>query len=143
MSDATFDTPDPAVETGSNAEQLVEQILALIGDAQPISSDERRVRERFPICYTMRLTPISQSETPLADETAIIVGKDLSRRGISFSHDFPLSHRRIVISFTHPEVGQFSVEAEVTWTRRTPIGLYESGCRLIKKVAGHNVSLSR
>ena len=46
-----------------------------------------------------------------------------------------------MISLTLPEVGQFIVESEITWSRRTLIGLYESGCRLLRKVDGHRISL--
>ena len=89
----------------------------------------------------MHLTPIDAAGAPIADETSIIFGKDLSRTGICFSHDFPLPHRRLVISLIDPQMGQFVVEAEVVWTRPTPIGLYESGCRLIRKISGHKISL--
>ena len=42
-----------------------------------------------------------------------------------------------MISLDHPKVGRFAVEAEIVWTRPTPIGLYESGCRLLRTVSGH------
>jgi hypothetical protein len=89
----------------------------------------------------MQLTPIGVEGTPLAEETSDVFGKDLSRSGICFSHERPLSHERVMISLADPEVGQFIVEAEITWSRRTLIGLYESGCRLIRKIAGHKISL--
>lgn len=124
-----------AAIANDRAEVLDGQILALVSGSQAISSDERRVRERFPISCKMLLTPIDHHLSPLTDENAFIFGKDLSRSGICFSHDFPLTHRRIIIALVHPEVGQFKVEAEVSWTRSTPIGLYETGCRLIRKVS--------
>ena len=88
----------------------------------------------------MHLTPIDAG-TPISDQTAVIFGKDLSRTGICFSHDFSLPHRRLVISLTDPQLGAFVVEAEVVWTRCTPIGLYESGCRLTRKLSSHKISL--
>jgi hypothetical protein len=36
-------------------------------------------------------------------------------------------------------VGKFAVEAEILWSRRTPLGLFESGCRLIRTIDGHTV----
>jgi hypothetical protein len=101
--------------------------------------DERRQRDRFPIPYTFRLTPVDDDGQLLADEATTIVGKDLSLSGIGFSHDHPLPCRRAIISLDHPMVGRFAVEAEIVWTRPTPIGLYESGCRLIRTVDGHIV----
>jgi hypothetical protein len=115
-------------------------ILGVIGGADPLSPDERRIRERFPISCKLRITPIDAGATQ-TDESLPVFGKDLSLSGICFSHDFPCSHRRVAISLTHPDVGQFNVEAEIVWTRLTPLGLYETGCRLIRKIPGHNIYL--
>jgi hypothetical protein len=103
------------------------------------TSDNRRKRDRFPIPYTFRLTPLDDDGQLITDEATTIVGKDLSLSGIGFSHDHPLPCRRAIVSLDHPMVGRFAVEAEIVWTRPTPIGLYESGCRLIRTVDGHVV----
>ena len=117
---------------------MSQQVQTLIDQAGTEAMvDERRQRDRFPIPYTFRLTPIDDDGQLLTDETTTIVGKDLSLSGIGFSHDHPLSCRRAIISLDHPMVGRFAVEAEIVWTRPTPIGLYESGCRLIRTVDGH------
>ena len=119
---------------------LSQQVQGLIDDAKTTpTADERRQRDRFPIPYTFRLTPLDDDGQLLTDETTTIVGKDLSLSGIGFSHDHPLPCRRAIISLDHPLVGRFAVEAEIVWTRPTPIGLYESGCRLVRTVDGHIV----
>jgi hypothetical protein len=123
-----------AITPNGSIEELEGQILELIGDSQPLPGDERRVRERYPICCRMLLTPVDPAARELLSETAMIFGKDLSRSGICFSHELPLTHKRMVITLTQSEVGQFRVEAEVAWTRQTLVGLYETGCRLIRKV---------
>jgi hypothetical protein len=132
MSDQLTDmlaiTPDGSVE------ELEGHILELIGDAQPLPGDERRLRERYPICCRMLLTPVDRSARELPGESATIFGKDLSRSGICFSHELPLDHKRMIITLTQSEVGQFRVEAEVAWSRQTLVGLYETGCRFIRKV---------
>ena len=121
-------------------ESLSQQIQGLIDEAGTTStSDERRSRDRFPIPYTFRLTPIDTDGNMLTDETTTVVGKDLSLTGIGFSHDHALPYRRAIVSLNHPKVGRFAVEAEIVWTRPTPIGLFESGCRLIRTVDGHTV----
>jgi PilZ domain len=118
--------------------QLDQHVQGLIDEAgTDAEADERRNRDRFPIPYTFRLTPVDHDGDLLTDETTTIVGKDLSLSGISFSHDHPLSYRRAIISLIHPMIGRFAVEAEVVWTRPTPVGLYESGCRLLRTVDGH------
>ena len=119
---------------------MSQQVQSLIDQAGTEALvDERRSRDRFPIPYTFRLTPVDDDGQLLTDETTTIVGKDLSLSGIGFSHDHPLPCRRAIISLDHPMVGLFAVEAEIVWTRPTPIGLYESGCRLIRTVDGHIV----
>jgi hypothetical protein len=101
--------------------------------------DERRTRDRFPIPYTFRLIPIDDNGNLLVDDITTIVGKDLSLSGIGFSHDYELKYGRAIISLDHPKVGRFAVEAEIVWTRQTPIGLFETGCRLVRTVDGHTV----
>ena len=119
------------------ADKLALQVQGLIDDVLEDDDSNRRSRDRFPIPYTFRLTPIDRDGNLVTDETTTVVGKDLSLTGIGFSHDYPLLCRRVIISLDHPKVGRFAVEAEVVWTRPTPIGLYESGCRLIRTVDGH------
>ena len=112
----------------------------LIDDARSTATyDDRRTRDRFPIPYTFRLTPIDASGNLLVDDETTIVGKDLSLTGIGFSHDHELRFRRAIISLNHPKIGRFAVEAEIVWTRPTPIGLFESGCRLIRTIEGHTM----
>lgn len=141
MNKFVTDNATDAMEASCCGEELVGQILGLIGDAQPLCPDERRSRERFPIYCKLLLMPIDRNQKQLADETSIIFGKDLSVSGISISHELPLTHRRVAVSFTHTDVGQLIVEAEIIWTRKTAIGLYESGCRLIRKIDGHRINL--
>jgi len=133
-------TSEPTASASDDGEVLLEQMLEFVGVSQS-SAGERRIRDRYPINCKMQLTPINEHETPLTDDTSVIFGKDLSRSGICFSHDFPLPHRRAMLSLTDAVVGQFIVEVEITWTRQNPIGLYESGCRLVRKIAGHKISL--
>jgi hypothetical protein len=121
-------------------DSLSVQVQSLIDDAQSQpTKDERRSRDRFPIPYTFRLTPLDEDGAPLPDETTTVVGKDLSLVGIGFSHDHVLPGKRVIISLNHPKVGTFAVEAEVVWTRPTPLGLFESGCRLVRTIDGHTV----
>ncbi len=132
MSNQLINTPD--ILTTGAIEELEGQILELIGNSQPVGADERRVRERYPICCKMLLTPVDPSARELPAESSLIFGKDLSRSGICFSHESALPHRRMIITLTNSDIGHFKVEAEVAWSKLTPVGLYETGCRLIRKV---------
>ena len=130
----------PPTTAEANGEFLSRQVQGLIDDAgTTATTDERRGRDRFPIPYTFRLTPIDDDGKMLTDETTTVVGKDISLSGVGFSHDHALPRRRAIISLDHPMVGRFAVEAEIIWTRPTPLGLFESGCRLVRTVDGHIV----
>jgi hypothetical protein len=129
-----------SVEPNSVRRTLNMHVQRLLdGTSSSSSTPERRNRYRFPIPYTFRLTPIDREGNVLPDEATTVVGKDLSMTGIGFSHDHELWFERAIISLNHPKVGNFAVEAEIVWTRSTPIGLYESGCRLVRTVDGHTV----
>ncbi len=138
--DAPDFAPSAVAEAKADRDRLSQQVQGLIDGAQSIATgDERRNRDRFPIPYTFRLTPLDHDGQMLSDETTTVVGKDISLAGVAFSHDHALPCRRAIISLDHPMVGRFAVEAEIIWTRPTPIGLFESGCRLIRTVDGHTV----
>ena len=125
----------------SARDSLTAQLKGLADEAQlnAPSPDERRSRNRVPIPYTFRLIPIDSNGNLLTDEITTVVGKDLSLTGIGFSHDHAIPYTRAVISLDHPKVGRFAVEAEIVWTRPTPLGLFESGCRLLRTVDGHTL----
>jgi hypothetical protein len=128
------------LEPYAQGDTLTRQVQGLIDEANTeATTDERRSRDRFPIPYTFRLTPLADDGSPLLDETTTVVGKDLSLIGIGFSHDQALPGKKVLITLNHPKVGKFAVEAEVVWTRPTPLGLFESGCRLVRTVDGHTV----
>jgi hypothetical protein len=140
-SKAAKTAPPAAADAHAPSASLTQQVQGLIDEVKStmLPSDERRHRDRFPIPYTFRLTPIDDNGNLLVDDTTTIVGKDLSLTGIGFSHDHELTCRRAIISLNHPKVGRFAVEAEVVWTRPTPIGLFESGCRLLRTIDGHTM----
>jgi PilZ domain len=138
--DAAGSAPPSIDDAKAQRDSLSQHVQGLIDEAcTTATSDERRNRDRFPIPYTFRLTPIDLDGNMLTDETTTVVGKDLSLTGIGFSHDHALQFRRAIISLDHPKVGRFAVEAEIVWTRPTPIGLFESGCRLVRTINGHTV----
>jgi hypothetical protein len=98
-------------EIKASGDSLSQKVQGLIDDAgtTPLV-DERRNRDRFPIPYTFRLTPIDRNGNMLMDDTTTVVGKDLSLTGIGFSHDHDLNCTRAIISLNHPKVGRFAVE---------------------------------
>ena len=132
--------PDALKKAGSQKQpdvvslEVADELMKLVGLANSDGLPEQRIRDRFPIYCCMQLVPLDSAGRPLPNQQTSVVGKDLSTRGISFSHDSELTSSRFVISLNLSETARVNVEAEITWTRQTPIGLYESGCRLIRKI---------
>src|SRR3954471_10811754 len=82
----------------NEGDALLEQLIGLVAGSEA-SAEERRVRDRYPICCKMQIVPIDRCGRPLAQETLTVFGKDLSRRGICFSHELPLASKRFNVSF--------------------------------------------
>jgi hypothetical protein len=119
---------------------LTIQIEALLSRLYPAVERERRHDDRIAIPVLFRLTPFDAERQPLVQEASIVVGKNISRRGVSFYHEKPITHRRGVIELADPSVGSFVAEIDITWCRFTKPGWYESGGRLIRSASPVNDS---
>jgi hypothetical protein len=120
--------------TADNRSALARQVRDLVDRLNPTVALERRRDERMPVPVLFRLTPLDHDRTPIPSAAVTVVGKNISRRGLSFYHEQPLPHRRALICLQHPEFGDFSAEIDVTWCRFTKPGWYESGGRLVAAV---------
>jgi hypothetical protein len=116
----------------TNRATLTIQIEALLSRLHPPIERERRHDDRIAIPVLFRLTPYDDDRQLLEQEASIVVGKNISRRGVSFYHEKPITHRRALIELADPSVGSFVAEIDVTWCRFTKPGWYESGGRLIR-----------
>src|SRR5262245_25585405 len=96
-------TPSPDAVSSNLLSQQLQTLIDEAGSEPTV--DERRTRDRFPIPYTFRLTPIDHAGNLLIEETSTVVGRDLSLSGIGFSHDAELKYPRAVISLNHPKIG--------------------------------------
>jgi hypothetical protein len=114
---------------------LTEQFRILKEALERPVSFERRQYGRIALPMVLEVTPLDQTGQPLKHLALQVVGKDISPRGISFFHERPLPHRRAIVNFEHPEVGQFCLEVDVTWCRFTSPGWYQSGGRLIRTLS--------
>jgi hypothetical protein len=126
---------DSSIAAKTNRATLTIQIEALLTRLHPAVGRERRHDDRIAIPVLFRLTPFDGDRQPLEQETLIVVGKNISRRGVSFYHEKPITHRRALIELADPSVGSFVAEIDVTWCRFTKPGWYESGGRLIRSAA--------
>jgi hypothetical protein len=114
---------------------LTIQIEALLSRLHPAIERERRHDDRIAIPVLFRLTPFDANRQPLEQDASIVVGKNISRRGVCFYHEKPITHRRALIELADPSVGSFVAEIDVTWCRFTKPGWYESGGRLIRSAS--------
>jgi hypothetical protein len=121
----------PVAASGARA-TLTNQIEALVGRLHPPVVCERRNDDRIAIPVLFRLTPLDANRQPIESQAAIVVGKNISRRGISFFHERPTPYRRAIIELAQPGLGSFAAEIDVNWCRFQRPGWYESGGRLIR-----------
>jgi hypothetical protein len=113
---------------------LAKRIEILVARLNPQVAVERRHDQRFPLPVLLKLTPIGSNGRLEPERAAIVLGKDVSRCGMSFFHERPLHYRRAIVSLEHPDFGWFAAEIDIHWCRFTKPGWYVSGGRLIVEV---------
>jgi hypothetical protein len=125
---------DGCVGDGSDWASLESHVEALLSGLNPSVVLERRQNGRVAIPVLFQLTPLDDERHLLEHEAVVVLGKNISRCGISFFHELPISHRRAWIEIAQPGLAAFAAEIDVTWCRFTKPGWYESGGRLIRAV---------
>jgi hypothetical protein len=113
---------------------LAEQIEALLTRLNPEVLVDRRRDERVAIPILFQLVPLDADLQPMDAEATVVVGKNMSRRGLSFFHDRPIPHRRALVTLNFADLVSFTAEIDVSWCRFARPGWYESGGRLIRLV---------
>ena len=113
--------------------QVRSLLASLFPNPQPI---ERRRDQRYPFARLIVLSAVAEDgATPLEEtETYVVVGKQISERGLGFFHPDPLPHRRVIASMELDGERWVSVLLDVSWCRFTRYGWYESGGRFLKAV---------
>lgn len=125
---------EPSLATNVDRQTLTRQIAALVARLHPHVALDRRGDDRIAIPVLFRLTPLDAHHQPIRYLSSIVVGKNISRRGVSFFHETPIPHRRALIELAHPEFGRFAAEVDLNWCRFTRPGWYESGGRLVRSL---------
>jgi hypothetical protein len=138
MTRAIYDRSEKTLDRAA----LARQIELLVHRLRPDVTVERRHDERFAMPVLLQLTPLDDDGQPLAGMSTIVVGKDISRRGMSFFHERPLPYRRAIIALEHPETGVFAAEIDINWCQFTRPGWYVSGGRLLRVVEPERVPRS-
>ena len=115
-----------------HSSQLTQQFRKLQEALERPVTYERRRYARIPLPLLLRVTPLDQTGQRLENLAMTVVGKDISPRGLSFFHDRPMPHRRVLVTFDHPELGRFTMEVDIGWCQFTGSGWYVSGGRLLR-----------
>jgi hypothetical protein len=110
---------------------ITKQIESLLARLNPSVTVERRSDERVAVPVLFLLTPLDENGQPVELAALTVVGKNMSRRGISFYHNEPLLYRRAIITVDHAGFDGFSAEIDISWCRFAKPGWYESGGRLL------------
>ncbi len=100
-------------------------------------TNERRKDFRYPYPHLLYLTPIDASGQPLNDQTTVVVGKNITERGIDFFHRDPLPYRRVILTLESDDGTRASLVTDLLWTRFTRQGWYDNGGRFLH-VLGQN-----
>jgi len=128
----------PAISSGS--ESTERQLRSTVGRIitrilpRPISS-ERRKDFRYPYPHLIRMTPIDNQGNPIVDLTKVVVGKNITERGIDFFHSEALPYRRVVLTLESEDGTSASVVTDLLWTRFTRHGWYDNGGRFLQMLS--------
>ncbi|MBI1246555.1 hypothetical protein GC197_01775 [bacterium] len=99
-----------------------------------VVTNERRRDFRYPYPHLIYLTPINPSGEPLNAQSTVVVGKNITERGIDFFHREPLPYRRVILTLEAEDGARASVVTDLLWTRFTRHGWYDNGGRFLQVV---------
>lgn len=110
---------------------LGQEVADLIKRMYPPVDQDRRAATRTPIPFLFELAPLSTEVPELLTRKVVVVGKEISERGIGFYHQQPIPYRRGNLSIELPGQETVDLEVDLLWCRFTSLGWYESGGRLV------------
>lgn len=93
----------------------------------------RDTREPYP--YLFDLTPVDEHTLGASAETMIVVGRDISARGLGFYHQQPLPDRRAIVTLQEASGRTLALLIELAWCRFIRQGWYDSGGRFLDLLA--------
>lgn len=82
---------------------------------------------RFQYHKPVVVTPLDDRTEEPAGPELLAMGRDISKGGISFAHDKPLSSRKVAVSFELDDGSYASIVTELKWCRFTRDANYQSG----------------
>jgi hypothetical protein len=116
------------------ADALTDLVQMLTSNLHPPVTYERRAHARTPLPFLLKFVPLDNQGRKLPEEETVVVGRDVSARGLSFFHPTPMPYRRALVTLDHPIAGRFTMEIDIQRCRFHKLGWYESGSRLVRAV---------
>lgn len=110
---------------------LGQEVTTLLERIRPAVEQDRRGNRRTAIPFLFELSPFPGEVPEELAHSFVVVGKDVSERGIGFYHERPIPYRRGVLTVDLPCDGPVQLEVDLLWCRFTSLGWYESGGRLL------------
>ncbi len=129
--------PEAGADATVTAEDKVRRQVwrLLAGFYPPGKWTERRREHRFPLPRLIYLTPVERDGITPLSQSLVVVGKDLSERGLGFFHPQPLAFRRMVASIETQGGDWVGFMIDINWCRFTQHGWYDSGGRFLHVMA--------
>jgi hypothetical protein len=115
---------------------LGQEVTSLLERIRPAVEQDRRGAGRTAIPFLFELSPVPGEVPDELAHTLVVVGKDISERGIGFYHERPIPYRRGILTVDLPGDGPVQLEVDLLWCRFTSLGWYESGGRLLGVSSG-------
>jgi len=130
----TFTTvPNCSDESDAKVRATVGQLISRILPKK--ITNERRRDFRYPYPHLVYLTPVDATCEPLNELSTVVVGKNITERGIDFFHREPLPYRRVILTLESEDGTRASVVTDLLWTRFTRHGWYDNGGRFLQVLA--------
>lgn len=107
--------------------------LALWHNRPAQTPNERRCERRHPFPHPIELQPLRDDGCTSDGEPFIVLGKDLSEKGIGFYYRKPITARHALVRLTCGSY-QATLQIELTWCRFGSHGLFENGGRIVQAV---------
>lgn len=122
--------PNCSDESDAKVRATVGQLISRILPKK--INNERRRDFRYPYPHLVYLTPVDASGQPLNEQSTVVVGKNITERGIDFFHREPLPYRRVILTLEAEDGTRASVLTDLLWTRFTRQGWYDNGGRFLQ-----------
>lgn len=130
--------PNCSDESDAKVRATVGQLISRILPKK--ITNERRRDFRYPYPHLIYLTPIDASGQPLNELSTVVVGKNITERGIDFFHRDPLPYRRVILTLEAEDGTRASMVTDLLWTRFTRQGWYDNGGRFLHVIAQNGPS---